>query len=85
MIVWLIKHRGNSLVRTFGGTKFFFLAIFMILITSNFSLHYYYVHNFENHCILYIQYQFTIIVCEILLNIAQTKIINWSNNISSIE
>ena len=40
-----------------------------------------YVYNFENHCLtLHIQYQFTIIVHEILLN----KRINWFNHISYI-
>ena len=41
-----------------------------------------YVYNFENHnWTLHIQYQFTIIVCEILLNTTQNKRINWFNNI----
>ena len=49
--------------------KWFLLAIFIILVTPSFSLHYYYVYNFENHYwILYIQYQFTITILEILLN-----------------
>ena len=46
----------------------------MILVMSSFSLHYYYIYNFENHYwILHIQYQFTIIVPEILLNTTQNK------------
>ena len=29
--------------------KYFFLAIFIILVMPNFSLHGHYVYNFENH------------------------------------
>ena len=29
--------------------KYFFLTIFIILVTPSFSLDYYYVYNFENH------------------------------------
>ena len=48
---------------------FFFFYIFMILVMPNFSFHCYYVYNFENyHWILHIQYQFIIIIREILLN-----------------
>ena len=55
----------------------------MILVMPNFLLHYYYIYNFKNHYwILNIQYQFTITVCEILLNTTQNKKINWSNSIS---
>ena len=39
-----------------------------------FFLHFYYVYNFENYYwILHIQYQFIIIVYEILLNTIQNK------------
>ena len=55
----------------------------MIFATPIFSLHCSYVYDFENHYwVLHIQYQFLIIVCEIILNTTQNKIINWSNSIS---
>ena len=60
----------------------------MILITPSFSLHCYYVYDFENHYwILHIQYQFTIIICEVLLNTSQKKKKkkDWTNSISQIE
>ena len=48
----------------------------------SFSLHCYYVYNFENHYwALHIQYQFTINIHKILLNTIQNKIINWFNSI----
>ena len=61
-----------------------FLETLMILVTSSFSLHCYYVYNnFENYYwILHIQYQFIITVRKILLNITQYKSINWINSIS---
>ena len=40
----------------------------------SFSLHCYYVYKFKNYYwILHIQYQFTITVCEILLNTTQNR------------
>ena len=54
-----------------------FLETLMILVTSSFSLHCYYVYNFENYYwILHIQYQFTITFRKILLNTIQNKRIN---------
>ena len=55
----------------------------MILVTLSFSLHSYYAYNFENYYwILHIQYQFTIIVREILLNTTQNKR-KWISSIVS--
>ena len=52
-------------------------SAFMILVTSSFSLHCYYVYNFENYYwILHIKYQFTITFRKILLNTIQNKRIN---------
>ena len=49
----------------------------------SFSSHYYYIDNFENHYwILHTQYQFTIIVREILLNTTQNKK-EWTSSIVS--
>ena len=74
MLIWAIKHIGYSSTMTFGRNKIIFPCNFHDIDYASFSLHCYYVYNFQNHYwILNIQYQFTIIVCEILLNITHTK------------
>ena len=61
----------------------FQLLVIYRLVTPSFSLHCYYVYNFQNYYwTLYIQYQLTITLCEILLNTTQNKRINWFNRIS---
>ena len=80
LCTWIINYSGTidvSLGYQIYGTlvrlgysevlKWFFLTILIIFVTSSFLLHCYYISNFENHYwTLHIQYQFTIIVREIL-------------------
>ena len=79
VLVWVIKHIGHNSTKTFGGTKIVFLYNFHLHLISHYIA---ITCNFEDHYILQIQYQFTIIVSEILPNIIQNKIINWLNSIS---
>ena len=80
MLVWIIKYILYNSTKTFRDTNIVFPYNFHLRQISHYIA---ITYNFKDYYwILQIQYQFTIIVSEILPNIIQNKIINWLNSIS---